>query len=734
MGFLPVVVGIEDSTGARADAKRADGTRSAIVLQASGAFTTGYEFDGGLTRVFLGAAWMDLSGAGVLTIGGAAPVTSIVLGSASIPVSAPGDADVGGNLDVGGDLTVTGDLTVDGTTTSIKSTILDVADRVIHVNDSEGADDPVPADIAGVAVHRGAVAGVDRDHAGWVWDEAGATWRAAWNTGGDDATVGAPIAIATGTISASTGGVVASTGLVRLPNNTGIYARNAADSGDVVLVRLDGSNNVYVGTNSPGLYLDASTVVELQMGGSGAFSVRNVGAGTLATSGTINLRNQSTIRARNPSNTADVTLVNFDASSNYYLGDVTSVVAAYVDAYAGGRVVARLGATERFAVTGSDATGTIASSGTIRIASGSTFYVRNAAASSDLGWLSFDGSDNMTLGAVGAARVANVHVDATTAIYLDTAGTNRAFITSGVMQLGVSALRFSSAMTPLIEQQITSAGGATGVAMSGHAQDVSGIDVSQGGSLTWRGGDATNAGAYANVGGAATFKGGTASGAGASVGGNATLQAGAGTTNGEAIMADGGGTGRVLVAGDGDVQIRGAANVTVQCAGGNVIYCDATQMSVYKASINFAASVPSPVFSQNVEATGNGEAMTVSAQDASQAAAVTAGSMTVRGGNATGGSSSANVGGSLNLLGGTASGGGASVGGNVVAQPGSGTTKGSVYLKDGAGTIRVTVDPTGYVQLNGAANYLQSTTWAPDNSPVDGAIGTNSVIASQVFS
>lgn len=78
-----------------------------------------------------------------------------------------------------------------GTTTRISSTVLDIADRVIHVNDTTGADVAVPSAIAGIGVHRGAVAGVARDHAGLFWDEANSRWIFALNTAGNDATIGA---------------------------------------------------------------------------------------------------------------------------------------------------------------------------------------------------------------------------------------------------------------------------------------------------------------------------------------------------------------------------------------------------------------------------------------------------------------------------------------------------------------------------------------------------------------
>ncbi len=90
-----------------------------------------------------------------------------------------------------GAVTITGNLTVNGTTTTINSTTIDVTDRVIRVNKSAGANDPVPSAITGIAVYRGAVASVARDHYGLYWDETATEWKLAVNTGGDDATLGA---------------------------------------------------------------------------------------------------------------------------------------------------------------------------------------------------------------------------------------------------------------------------------------------------------------------------------------------------------------------------------------------------------------------------------------------------------------------------------------------------------------------------------------------------------------
>ncbi len=95
------------------------------------------------------------------------------------------------SLITSGDVTVGGNLTVLGATTQLNSTVVNVDDRVITVNYSVGANDPVPAAIVGLSVFRGRIATVARDAYGLFWDETASQWKFAVNTGADDATLGA---------------------------------------------------------------------------------------------------------------------------------------------------------------------------------------------------------------------------------------------------------------------------------------------------------------------------------------------------------------------------------------------------------------------------------------------------------------------------------------------------------------------------------------------------------------
>src|SRR3990172_853101 len=89
----------------------------------------------------------------------------------------------------------------------------DFTERVIHVNHTDGPNAPVPVDICGIGVHRGDVAGVDRDHAGLYWDETAQKFIFAFNTLGDDITLGADLALRAGSLEISANGTFAAPSL-----------------------------------------------------------------------------------------------------------------------------------------------------------------------------------------------------------------------------------------------------------------------------------------------------------------------------------------------------------------------------------------------------------------------------------------------------------------------------------------------------------------------------------------
>ena len=133
--------------------------------------------------------------------------------------------------------TSTGEFIVTGSITTINSTVVNIADRIITTNWSTGANDPVPTLIAGISVYRGAVASVARDKSTMIWDEGNNRWNLCLNTGADELTIGADQALKLSALTAS-GNVAMST------NNTTFVGRNAANNADVEIVRVNTSNAV----------------------------------------------------------------------------------------------------------------------------------------------------------------------------------------------------------------------------------------------------------------------------------------------------------------------------------------------------------------------------------------------------------------------------------------------------------------------------------------------------------
>jgi hypothetical protein len=112
-------------------------------------------------------------------------------------------------VDKAGDTTINGNLTVNGTTTTINSTVVNIADRVIHMNYAPAGTVPVPSAICGFEVERGSIASVYRDGAGMFWVEGSTLFRVAFNTNADDANLGANVGLTAGTITSDIGTITA---------------------------------------------------------------------------------------------------------------------------------------------------------------------------------------------------------------------------------------------------------------------------------------------------------------------------------------------------------------------------------------------------------------------------------------------------------------------------------------------------------------------------------------------
>jgi hypothetical protein len=94
-----------------------------------------------------------------------------------------------------GDILVGGNLTVNGTTTTVKSTVVDVEARIEHLNWAPIGSVPVPTLPTGIEVERGDTGVTRRDAAAVLWDESNQLWQFALQTSANDTAVGATLAI-----------------------------------------------------------------------------------------------------------------------------------------------------------------------------------------------------------------------------------------------------------------------------------------------------------------------------------------------------------------------------------------------------------------------------------------------------------------------------------------------------------------------------------------------------------
>jgi hypothetical protein len=94
-----------------------------------------------------------------------------------------------------GDVLVGGNLTVNGTTTTVKSTVVDVEARIEHLNWAAIATVPVPTLPTGIEVERGDNGATKRDAAAVLWDETNQLWQFVFQTAANDTGLGAMLPI-----------------------------------------------------------------------------------------------------------------------------------------------------------------------------------------------------------------------------------------------------------------------------------------------------------------------------------------------------------------------------------------------------------------------------------------------------------------------------------------------------------------------------------------------------------
>lgn len=280
----------------------------------SAAFASGKTLTMNATGGFIYAeAGVDRVGASSLSLG-ATNASGVLVGKS------------GANTTVQGSLIVSQDLTVNGTTTTINSTVVDIADRVVHVNHSTGVVG-VPSAICGLSVHRGATAGpVDRDHSALVWDEGNSRWVFCVQTGGDDSTIGADQDIKLAGLLMS--GNFSQTGATTFGTGTGTFTHNGAVVLAGVAVTASGAASMDL-SGASGVFKTSTGAVTI---GPGAISISGdavIATGkTLSTTGTGMINLPALFKINSTAVGATVTAPNLDTLTNGSNADALHVHAA----------------------------------------------------------------------------------------------------------------------------------------------------------------------------------------------------------------------------------------------------------------------------------------------------------------------------------------------------------------------------------------------------------------------
>lgn len=203
--------------------------------------------------------------------------------------------------------TILGNLLVNGTTTSIASTVVEIADRIINLNSSAnqfpGTTVPAPTQITGFAIDRGSTDNTTkRDYFGLFWSETDGYWRFAVNTDGYTTqntlfstlpTLASAYMAQPNAAVPVNAALIPSVGGFRSLNNT-VHAasRNVAGTQDLILVSTDATNHLIwgAGTQNAGHIFNTTTgtIYDFQVNSASTYTItpRSAGTTTLqATSG-----------------------------------------------------------------------------------------------------------------------------------------------------------------------------------------------------------------------------------------------------------------------------------------------------------------------------------------------------------------------------------------------------------------------------------------------------------------
>jgi hypothetical protein len=233
--------------------------------------------------------------------------------------------------------------------------------------------------------------------------------------------------------------IPSTTGLVRLPNSTGIFARNAANSADITVVTTDANNNVVMGdaSNTANANTIAVTSITNQIGvnnqmviTAGQVQIQNTSApanlvfsGSLsspAASGLIRIPNNTGIYARNVANSADIPVILFDTTNRILIGNASAATTTIQPAT---NIVLQIGAAPQLTITAgqllvnnstapanlvfSGTTSSPASAGLIRLPNNNAINARNAANTADLTLMECLSDNDLRLVTTGAFRLSS---------------------------------------------------------------------------------------------------------------------------------------------------------------------------------------------------------------------------------------------------------------------------------------------------------------------------------------
>jgi hypothetical protein len=203
--------------------------------------------------------------------------------------------------------TILGNLLVNGTTTSVASTVVEIADRVINLNSSAnqfpGTTVPAPTQITGFAIDRGSTNNTTkRDYFGLFWSETDGYWRFAVNTDGyttQNTLFSTLPTLASAYMAQPSAAVPVNAALIptvggfRSLNNTVHSAsRNVAGTQDLILVSTDATNHLIwgAGTQNAGHIFNTTTgtIYDFQVNSVSTYTITPQSTGTTtlqATSG-----------------------------------------------------------------------------------------------------------------------------------------------------------------------------------------------------------------------------------------------------------------------------------------------------------------------------------------------------------------------------------------------------------------------------------------------------------------